>query len=269
MKRLSIVIPSLNVCQYLERLLKQFDLHGKPDWLEIVCVDGLSNDGTAELIENYKSIVDVVIIEKDKGQSDAINKGFRNSSGEFVTWVNADDLIDVASLASVFRAIDGADYDMFTFNSVFINCRDQIVSFKPSVRPLRVFFDFYPGTIVGGPSAIFRRSSLPMDPLDIRLHFGMDIDLYRRILQSRWKVKNVNIYFWYFRIHVNSKTSPSILSSAHPRHIYEKNLIDARYSYTPVKRMIGVWLIRMQRLFMLRTYYSFFLNALYRGKTVF
>ncbi|TBR19259.1 MAG: glycosyltransferase [Chitinophagaceae bacterium] len=59
--------------------------------IEYIIVDGLSNDGTIEIIKKYKSKITKIILEKDKGMYDALNKGFAISSGNIVGILNADD----------------------------------------------------------------------------------------------------------------------------------------------------------------------------------
>jgi len=86
----SVVVPCLNRAHYLiptiESILKQ-------DYQRIECivVDGGSNDGTVEILRQYGNRIKWVS-ERDKGHSDAINKGWRMSEGEILSWLNADDL---------------------------------------------------------------------------------------------------------------------------------------------------------------------------------
>jgi hypothetical protein len=86
----SVVIPCLNRANYListiESVLKQ-------DYRRIECivVDGGSNDGTVEILRRYGNRIKWVS-ERDRGHSDAINKGWRMSGGEILSWLNADDL---------------------------------------------------------------------------------------------------------------------------------------------------------------------------------
>jgi glycosyltransferase involved in cell wall biosynthesis len=46
-----------------------------------------------EVVEKYRDKIDIIINEKDKGQSDAINKGFKLATGELVGWINSDDIL--------------------------------------------------------------------------------------------------------------------------------------------------------------------------------
>ena len=62
--------------------------------LEYIIVDGMSTDGTIEIINQYKDKIDVIISEKDLGLYDAINKGIKIASGDIIGIINSDDLFN-------------------------------------------------------------------------------------------------------------------------------------------------------------------------------
>lgn len=74
-------------------------------------VDGGSTDGTLDILAKYKGEFSSFISESDKGMYDAINKGFANSSGEIMGWLNSDDVLHPNSLFSIGEAFE-------TFQSV-------------------------------------------------------------------------------------------------------------------------------------------------------
>ena len=61
--------------------------------LELIVIDGKSTDGTAEILKKYKKHFSYYVSEKDKGQTHAINKGISKVTGEYITWINADDML--------------------------------------------------------------------------------------------------------------------------------------------------------------------------------
>ena len=88
----SIVIPIYNSGAFLEKTLRSLmcnDLSG----VELILMDGGSNDNTAKIVEHYKNIFSVIVMEKDKGQSDAINKGYDRATQPILYWLNGDDII--------------------------------------------------------------------------------------------------------------------------------------------------------------------------------
>ncbi len=87
----SIVIPTLNQGAFIEDTLLSILWQGYHN-VEIIVVDGGSTDDTPTLLERYRPWISVLISEPDRGQSDAINKGFRRATGSILAWLNSDDL---------------------------------------------------------------------------------------------------------------------------------------------------------------------------------
>ena len=96
--KISVVTVSFNQAQYLEASIRSVLDQNYPN-LEYIIVDGGSTDGSVEIIERYRYRCDTVIIEPDRGQSDALNKGFACATGEIMNWLCSDDLLEPGSLA--------------------------------------------------------------------------------------------------------------------------------------------------------------------------
>ena len=90
--KVSIVTPSYNQGKYIEHTIQSV-LNQTYKNIEYIIIDGGSTDNSLEIIDKYRGWVDVVISEKDKGQSDAINKGFKLATGTLAGWINSDDLL--------------------------------------------------------------------------------------------------------------------------------------------------------------------------------
>lgn len=87
----SIVVPTLNQGRFIEQTLASIAAQRWPH-LEVLVIDGGSTDETPQLVERYRDIVTHFVSEKDRGQADAINKGFRLAKGNILAWLNSDDL---------------------------------------------------------------------------------------------------------------------------------------------------------------------------------
>src|ERR1044071_1227981 len=98
--KISVVIPSYNQGQFLEETILSVIDQKYPN-LEILVVDGGSKDNSVDIIKKYKQHITWWVSEKDKGQSDAINKGFAKVTGDIATWLCSDDLYTVGTLKRV------------------------------------------------------------------------------------------------------------------------------------------------------------------------
>ena len=89
--KISIVTPSFNQAQFLEYTLKSVIDQNYPN-LEYFVIDGGSSDSSIDIIKKYSDRITNWVSEKDKGHGNAINKGFQESTGEIMAWINSDDL---------------------------------------------------------------------------------------------------------------------------------------------------------------------------------
>ena len=84
-------MPSFNQVKYIERSILSI-LAQEYSNVQLIVVDGGSTDGTLGILKKYSNYIDILISEDDKGQSDALNKGFSLADGEIFGWLNSDDL---------------------------------------------------------------------------------------------------------------------------------------------------------------------------------
>ena len=89
--RISVITPSFNQGNFLEWTIQSVINQGYPN-LEYIIIDGGSNDNSINIIKQYESYLAYWISEPDNGQTEAINKGLRRATGDWVAWQNSDDI---------------------------------------------------------------------------------------------------------------------------------------------------------------------------------
>jgi glycosyltransferase involved in cell wall biosynthesis len=100
--RISIVTPNFNGAAFIEETLKSVVGQNYSN-LEFIVVDGASADASLSIIKRYEGGISRLIVERDNGHADALNKGFRAATGEILGWINSDDILLPGALAFINR----------------------------------------------------------------------------------------------------------------------------------------------------------------------
>src|ERR1035437_8006561 len=88
----SIITPSYNQGKYIEETINSV-INQDYTNIEYIIIDGGSSDNTVDVIKKYGSKLAYWVSEPDKGQADAINKGFLKANGDYICWINSDDVL--------------------------------------------------------------------------------------------------------------------------------------------------------------------------------
>jgi glycosyltransferase involved in cell wall biosynthesis len=189
--RVSFVVPTLNQARFIGKCLDSC-LGQAVDDREILVVDGLSSDGTQEILRGYGDRIRWVS-EKDRGQSDALNKGVRMTSGEIIAWINSDDYYpDGNVLPRVLeRFAADATLDVVYGDGVLVDVEHRPIRrlpAQPALDTRRLLL--YRGLSVSQPSLFFRRALfVELGGVDEALHLTMDLDLWLRMFARARKVE--------------------------------------------------------------------------------
>jgi len=206
--KISIVTPSYNQGDFIEETILSILNQNYPN-LEYIIIDGGSTDNTLEIIKKYENHLTYWLSEKDKGQSDAINKGLKRCTGEIFNWINSDDILAEGSLWKIGKIYAEEKPDLICGRLQIFGSpeeRDnQLLEFQWHQSTVQ---NLYLRTIVQ--AAMFYQKSLidNLGGLNETLHYTMDLELWiKSILQK----KNLIIAkspktFAYFRLHQSSKT---------------------------------------------------------------
>jgi glycosyltransferase involved in cell wall biosynthesis len=201
----SIVTPSLNQGRFLESAIRSV-LAQDYRRIEYIVVDGGSTDGSLEIIKRYESRLAWWISEKDKGQTDALNKGLAKAKGGILAWLNSDDTYEPGAVkAAVNAAIDNPECGLVYGGANYIDEAGRIIGRFPAAqtdyRRLRQGYVHIPQQASFFQAASWRAGG----PLDTSFFFAMDYDLWVRIAASS-QVKYIPQLWANFRLHSAAKT---------------------------------------------------------------
>src|SRR5690349_7302447 len=106
MPLVSVVVPSFNQAEFLGEALESVLAQTYPR-LEVLVVDGGSTDGSPDVIRAFEDRLAWWVSEPDRGQADALNKGFARASGELLTWLSSDDTLLPGAVERLAESFEG------------------------------------------------------------------------------------------------------------------------------------------------------------------
>lgn len=201
----TIVTPSYNQSIYLEETIQSV-LNQKYPSIEYIIMDGGSSDGSLEIIKKYAPKISHWVSEKDRGQTDAINKGFTMAKGEVLAWLNSDDtLLPHAVEEAVSHLSSHPETGMVYGNANYIDENSRIIGKFPAAQTnlarLRRGYIHIPQQ-----AAFFRKTLWDqVGPLDYDFFFAMDYDLWVR-LAAISELEYIPRTWANFRLHADAKT---------------------------------------------------------------
>lgn len=114
-KKISIITVCYNAVNSIEDTIQSVICQTFDNY-EFIIIDGDSSDGTVDIIKQYKNHLSYLVSEPDNGIADAMNKGIRQASGEYLLFLHADDyLFSETSLLKASQQLN-AEYDIIAFS---------------------------------------------------------------------------------------------------------------------------------------------------------
>ncbi len=202
----TVITPSFNQANYIQATIDSV-LSQDYRRIQYLVIDGGSTDGTVEILKTYDDPRLVWISEKDSGQSGALNKGLRRAQGNYLTYLNSDDLLlpgVIALIVDYFeqnpqvdlifgdgRYIDPQGQTLLAYRSAPFDLADCLLNMQPLAQP---------GT--------FWRKTVTekIGFFDEQFHYRMDYEYWIRAALAGFRVQYIPRELAAYRLHDQSKT---------------------------------------------------------------
>lgn len=208
--KISIITPSFNQVKYIERTIQSILNQNYPN-LEYIIMDGGSTDGTLEIIQKYSDRL-IWKSEKDKGQSDAINKGIKMATGDIVAFLNSDDTYEPGALARVADFFEKNPDKQWAYGKCRIidendkEIRKPITAYKNLLLKNFSYTKLLTENFISQPATFWRRENHSrIGFFNEDEHYCMDYEFWLRLGKTS-PAGVINSYLADFRYYADSKS---------------------------------------------------------------
>ena len=223
--KITIITVSFNAEKYIERTILSV-INQTYENIEYLIIDGASKDGTMTVVQKYADKIDYCISEPDKSHFDAMNKGLRRATGDYILYMNAGDQIcKSTSLEEMLNGSKGEDF-LYSRAEYIDEAGNRRPWHKRTPSPDRIAAkSFINGMVVCHHCIVVKREITPefeLGPWKV----SNDLDWAIRIMK---KVKSVHFYDDIFCLYLEGGISAK----------QRKKAVDERFDIT-VKHF-GLW----------------------------
>jgi glycosyltransferase involved in cell wall biosynthesis len=264
---ISIVTPSFNQKSFIGEALESVRLQSN-DYCEHLVIDGMSTDGTIGLLRDQATSEEhqnmFWISERDCGQSEALNKGFRRAKGEIIGWLNSDDRYRAGCFDHIIQAFeDNPEVDIIYGDYLIVDEVGRALEIRREIE-FNAFLLFYHRILYIPTTATFFRRRIFEEGnwLDEKLQYAMDLEFFIRLSERGYRFKHLRQLLADFRLQPKSKAciSPDRQLLEHQQVVFAtapllRRLKSARSRSLTLTLLQSVACVRRYSEKMLRGYY--------------
>lgn len=270
----SIVVPSYNQGNFIRDCLESIVSQEGDFGIELLLMDGLSQDNSRDVWTDFFSKLNsgqfvskgyvsgqnqrvpcklglkwIVQSEKDSGQSNALNKGFQQATGQWANWLGTDDLFLPGTFNAIYKLVQGDGRWKVMYGDVFYETvGSPLREVYSPVRP--TLFSFLRQGQGLHQTAVFFNMDLfrRYGPLREDLHFSMDKELYQRWLLKGVRFLRIQRILAVQRVHSASKTGSDTTLFGKFRKEEKKVFLEGSRSLR-LNQKLGISFVYLQRKF--------------------
>ncbi|MBR0533521.1 MAG: glycosyltransferase [Bacteroidales bacterium] len=190
----TIITICYNASATIERTLRSVTGQTWTD-KEYIIVDGASKDSTLEIISRYRDNIDILVSEPDKGLYDAMNKGLKLATGDYVLFMNAGDrfhedttLEQIAAQVQKLDKLPGVIYG----NTALTNMAGEIYGMRRLNPPEHLDWKSFKNGMLVCHQAFYARRDIA-EPYDLRYRFSADVDWCIRVMKKADTLHNTHL----------------------------------------------------------------------------
>lgn len=182
--KFSIIVPSYNQGKYIEETLLSI-INQKYQNFELIIIDGGSSDNTLEILKKYAKNFTFWVSESDKGQTDALIKGFKIATGDILCWLCSDDLLMENALSDVVDFFNKHPNEhVVSGDAIWIDTDGNILKYNKDI-PFIKWIWIYTYNYIIQPSTFWTREIYELTGgLDKTKQLSMDADLWIRFSEQ-------------------------------------------------------------------------------------
>jgi len=201
--KVSIILPTYNGAKYIRESIDSC-LNQTYENIELIIVDDGSVDETSEIIKSYKDKrIKYIRHKQNRGISHALNTGFKNATGEYLTWSSDDNFYASEAIECMVNALNKHDKIHFIYTNFYkideekyITGRRKVGSVKKLNRKNCI-----------GPCFLYRRKVYEeIGDYSQKAFLAEDYEYWLRI-RKRFYMKKLNKFLYYYRVHTDSLSS--------------------------------------------------------------